>query len=112
LDLTFCGARTGNVVKREGINSDALCSGSEAPRNLVAYFILGLMNNFAYVVFLSAGMDFLYFPSFLSPHPVRAAADILHGTNLPVSVMILVEMIPIIVAQGVAPLFIDKVSHP
>eukprot|EP01124_Arcella_intermedia_P019853 TRINITY_DN2720_c0_g1_i1.p1 TRINITY_DN2720_c0_g1~~TRINITY_DN2720_c0_g1_i1.p1 ORF type:complete len:508 (+),score=63.32 TRINITY_DN2720_c0_g1_i1:26-1525(+) len=63
---------------------------NEHPRNLISFFILGLVNNFAYVVFLSA------------------AGDILNGA-LPPAVVLLAEMIPIIAAQGVAPLFIERI---
>jgi battenin len=58
--------------------------------NLGSFFVFGLVNNFAYVVFLSAAGDLL-------------------PQNLSASVVLLAEMIPIIATQGIAPFFIERV---
>lgn len=57
-------------------------------RNLISFFVFGLVNNFAYVIFLTGADDIL-------------------NNRYPTSVVLLSEMLPILIAQGVAPLFIE-----
>jgi battenin len=68
----------------------------EKIRNLAAFFICGLMNNFAYVVFLSAATDLLE-----------------NGTTdpLPTSAVLLADILPGLIAQGIAPFFMHVIPY-
>jgi len=63
------------------------------PRNLIAFFIFGLINNFSYVLFLSA------------------AEDILKQNKLPVGtgVILLCNIGPGMIGQALAPFFMEKI---
>eukprot|EP01130_Rhizamoeba_saxonica_P006556 TRINITY_DN260_c0_g1_i1.p1 TRINITY_DN260_c0_g1~~TRINITY_DN260_c0_g1_i1.p1 ORF type:complete len:420 (-),score=57.50 TRINITY_DN260_c0_g1_i1:30-1229(-) len=59
-------------------------------RNLIGFFIFGLINNFAYVVFLSAAVDIM-------------------ENKLTSSVVLLCEILPGMIVQAIAPLFMQKI---
>jgi len=62
-------------------------------RDLVAFFICGLLNNFGYVVMLSA------------------ALDMLHAANLPAAVVLLFDIFPSFVIQFIAPWFVHHFHY-
>lgn len=67
---------------------DTLCDGSERWTALLSFFIFGLINNFAYVVFLTGAESFL---------PGQSA------------LVLLAEMLPTLIVQGIAPLFVERI---
>lgn len=68
--------------------SDSLCDGSERVTALISFFVFGLINNFAYVVFLTGAEKMI---------PGKAA------------MVLLAEMLPVLFVQGVAPFFIERI---
>eukprot|EP01121_Diplochlamys_sp_Union-15-3_P015418 TRINITY_DN5093_c0_g1_i2.p1 TRINITY_DN5093_c0_g1~~TRINITY_DN5093_c0_g1_i2.p1 ORF type:complete len:436 (+),score=47.59 TRINITY_DN5093_c0_g1_i2:80-1387(+) len=81
-----------NDEKEEYETKKKCCDFQEKARNLIAYFILGLMNNFAYVVFLSAALDIL-------------------GNKLPPALVLLADIFPGLAVQAVAPFFFEKIPY-
>ena len=64
-------------------------------RNIVAYFLMGLINNFAYVVMLSAALD-MFEES---------------GVHVPAGVVLLFDIVPALCVKLSAPLFIEYIPY-
>lgn len=65
----------------------------ESPRNLIAFFLAGLINNFGYVVMLSA------------------AEDMLQGYDIPVSAVLVADIVPSLLVQAAAPWFMQSIPY-
>ena len=80
-------------------NSQLLNQSSEKPkepwRNLIAFFLIGLINNYSYVVMLSA------------------AKDILHNSdkNLPTGTILLADTLPNLFIKLIAPFFMERIPY-
>uniref|UniRef100_A0A8C9VPG3 Battenin n=1 Tax=Scleropages formosus TaxID=113540 RepID=A0A8C9VPG3_SCLFO len=81
-------------------------------RNLSGFWLLGLCNNFAYVVMLSAAHDILHQQeSHNSTSPVSISTSRFAFTSHVFQAVLLADILPTLVIKAVAPFFIHKFPY-
>uniref|UniRef100_A0A8R1E210 Battenin n=1 Tax=Caenorhabditis japonica TaxID=281687 RepID=A0A8R1E210_CAEJA len=89
------------------VNSRGASAGPR--RNTVAFWLLGLCNNFAYVVMLSAAKDILEKDSKHVEKPCRESVTTRECQLMSTGSVLLADIIPALIIKITAPLFIQRV---
>jgi len=89
--------------------SDVVVIEKEKVRNLVAFWMLGLCNNFVYVVMLSAAFDILKDQSGKPDKDKHTTGFICHSKST--GIVLLADVLPTLVIKLTAPFYMQRISY-